>query len=1114
MVLGILFGAMIAEGQTCTTSTCTAASVSESAVLAALPASGNTNPTVVVNIPAGSATWTSALNYSVPAAVTNLTIQGATTVNCTGTAGQSTWACTATDSTVIIDGFTPNGQNHLIQITTGGTSTNFRITGITFKPIANAAKNDGLLVIGGNSHNVKIDHNHFDENGQNDSMSEMVGDTLGVADHNRFDLGNQSNVGNGFRDFASSDGIGNQAWANATNWGTTEFWYLESNVFNGGSPTDCYNGAKLVVRYNTIHNIFVMALHGTKNDAGAGRSCRATEIYHNYADGSPNSDAIVGQNGGPSLIWGNNLAAGFNRFNAPGAPRNFVGGDSGISPWSGNCGTTVRSAAGQGGTDAWDGNSSSSTGYPCLDGVGRGQGDLISIGSPAYPHQKLEPEYMWMNTLAAANEGAINDVSSQYNRDVYPDCGNAGSACSGSFNGTQGTGFGLHSGRPGTCTAGPGSTFGGSPTGSYGVGYWETDTNTFFVCDGSPANHWQAIYTPLAFPYTPGATVPTPTFSPAAGTYATAQNVSILDSQGTADVQITTNEGSNANASNGDTPSRNLYTNCATSCVAGVWQPVNSGIVSNGQLACTTAAQSSGVTNGCAARSVVSSTITGTGTHALDNGKGAGGNDSLAAITATYGGSTANPCSAQFSGLSAGWLGLNFPVPVSNSAAFYSLTTTPSNFDSSLLAPNKNTMTQALSDAIDHYLTVSCMDINNTSATGVHAEFDTNHTIANDDYFGFGKHFNFSSSKMFYCLQGCSGWKEMDLKEPDGTVHTTFSWPANHKIFIATVDHREPGCSPSSSSSCEFYDAACFQDVTAGTPQFCGNWIDSVTGNTPGGKPVNKAGFTPNEVNTQTQIDINAGSVTISQNVWRTFVGYNLNGVEVYYTNDGSTPTTSSRPYVLPVSVATSQTLKALATAPGFTNSTVGSAAYTITPVTTYTLTVTSPNATVLGTTNTSGTYASGTTLGAYTITPAAGYTITSITGTGSTATCTSSPCGSFTLGANSTLTIVTTQLQVATPTLTPGSGTYASAQTVTIATATSGSSLHYTTDGSTPTCSSTTYSTPISVSTSQTVNAIGCKASYLDSAVGTAVYVIGPAPTIQVQIAGNVKLSGNVRFQ
>jgi hypothetical protein len=87
----------------------------------------------------------------------------------------------------------------------------------------------------------------------------------------------------------------------------------------------------------------------------------------------------------------------------------------------------------------------------------------------------------------------------------------------------------------------------------------------------------------------------------------------------------------------------------------------------------------------------------------------------------------------------------------------------------------------------------------------------------------------------------------------------------------------------------------------------------------------------------------------------------------------------------------------------------------------------------------------------------------------------------------------------VATPSFSPGGGSYSSTQTVTISTATSLAVLCYTTDGSTPTesghlCSggtTSTYSTPISVATTQTVKAIGTKATYTDSAVGSATYTI-----------------------
>src|SRR4029078_10293410 len=62
---------------------------------------------------------------------------------------------------------------------------------------------------------------------------------------------------------------------------------------------------------------------------------------------------------------------------------------------------------------------------------------------------------------------------------------------------------------------------------------------------------------------------------------------------------------------------------------------------------------------------------------------------------------------------------------------------------------------------------------------------------------------------------------------------------------------------------------------------------------------------------------------------------------------------------------------------------------------------------------------------------------------------------------------------KVATPTFSPVAGTYTSAQSVTITSATSGASIYYTTDGTTPTAGSTLYSGPVSVAVSETLKAI-----------------------------------------
>lgn len=79
----------------------------------------------------------------------------------------------------------------------------------------------------------------------------------------------------------------------------------------------------------------------------------------------------------------------------------------------------------------------------------------------------------------------------------------------------------------------------------------------------------------------------------------------------------------------------------------------------------------------------------------------------------------------------------------------------------------------------------------------------------------------------------------------------------------------------------------------------------------------------------------------------------------------------------------------------------------------------------------------------------------------------------------------------VATPTFSPAEGSYSSTQSVTISCATTGATVYYTTDGSTPTTSSTEYSSAISVSTTTTIKAIATKSGMTTSAVASATYTI-----------------------
>jgi hypothetical protein len=514
-----------ASAQSCVSSTCNAASPAESDVIAALPSSSNTNATVVVNIPSGTGAWSSGFTYTIPSAITNLTIQGNTTVSCTGTPGASGYSCSAADNTVMQDNI--SGNSPLMTFNVGGSSTKFRVTGLTIQdassiPSGSSKYNGWIQILSGTSQGVRIDHNHFNSTTYSNNYDQIVAfrtfaPVAGVADHNIFQfVQGQYDFGVSiFGAVGDNYGNGDGTYANPTAWGSSTSFYVEQNYLTGGGViNDCGDGGAMVVRYNNFQNATVaIQTHGTKSPAGPGRGCRMIEAYHNYgASTISTQDALLGTKGTTALIWGNTLASGYYRLYHGGGDRESgdEGETSAPNGW-GYCGSSVNS---NGIGSSWDGNTSSGTGYPCLDGIGRGQ-DAQHLnganfpnrrnavtGTIAWSHQYLEPQYLWMNSIGPATEMLLGDASVD-NQDYYFDCGSANSSCSGGFTGATGTGYGTFAKRPSTCSAGPGGTYYTSPTGSYGVGYFATDTNSgngeLYVC--SSANTWTPIYQPYSYPH-------------------------------------------------------------------------------------------------------------------------------------------------------------------------------------------------------------------------------------------------------------------------------------------------------------------------------------------------------------------------------------------------------------------------------------------------------------------------------------------------------------------------------------------------------------------------------------------------------------------------------------
>lgn len=249
----------------------------------------------------------------------------------------------------------------------------------------------------------------------------------------------------------------------------------------------------------------------------------------------------------------------------------------------------------------------------------------------------------------------------------------------------------------------------------------------------------------------------------------------------------------------------------------------------------------------------------------------------------------------------------------------------------------------------------------------------------------------------------------------------------------------------------------------------------------------------------------------------------------IYYTTDGTTPTASSTQYTGPITLSSSQTIQAIATAPGYRNSSVQNEEY-ILPASLPAPVISVP----------SGTY---TTIQNITISDAAPYAQIYFTADGSlpqfyfTGSGTLPQANSFLytgpFAVSSSLTLnaesvaigyyvlhgiavkygpsvvsadasatYTINLPLATaPVFNLASGNYTTPQTLIITDTTPGAVIYYTTDGTAPTLMSKVYSGPISISTSATIQAMAVATGYKNSSVSSISFAFpaAAAPTFSV---------------
>lgn len=489
----LMLSALAAKATTFTASTC-----NQPDVLTALnSAASAVHDGDTVSIPAGSTCiWTASATV---AFTSSITIQGAGAVSAT-TGGAST---TGTDQTTIIDNVPTDTNHHLLQISQASNKS-LRITGLAMlQNGSSVTAGDGLIKIFSASTGIRVDHCHFfllnGSKGVHLASAEQ-----GVADHNYFDapsgaVTNDFMFENGANWNGSSDNNGDASWTDGNNFGTSKFFFVEDSRFNNGWVSDCHNGGRYVVRYNTALSNPGAANHGL--NPSRGRSCRAAEFYQNTFTATniaQQGSGIYHTNGGSSLVWGNTTTWYRNVLTtALQRTDNSIYNETAPPNGWGYCGTAF-------GPSAWDQNTNAS-GYACMDGPARGTGDLVvgsfpsvtnqTTGTVAWPHQVRDPIYIFANTYNPAGfspEGILSEQSGMLTDNVdYYEQFDASYGEPGSFNGTAGVNQ-SSSAPSGTCSAGPG---GNTP----GVGWWGTTNNTLYVCN--PTNTWTAYYTPYAYPH-------------------------------------------------------------------------------------------------------------------------------------------------------------------------------------------------------------------------------------------------------------------------------------------------------------------------------------------------------------------------------------------------------------------------------------------------------------------------------------------------------------------------------------------------------------------------------------------------------------------------------------
>ncbi len=576
--------------------------------------------------------------------------------------------------------------------------------------------------------------------------------------------------------------------------------------------------------------------------------------------------------------------------------------------------------------------------------------------------------------------------------------------------------------------------------------------------------------------YVINATVATPTFSPAAGSYGPAQTVTISDTTAGSSIYYTTN---------GSTP---------TTASSLYGSPIT---VSATETVKALAAES-GYNNSAVASAAY--TINGTvATPAFSPAPGSYGPAQSVTISDATSGSTiyyttngTTPTTASSTYSSAITVSATETLEAIAAKANY----TTSAVESGVYTINGAVATPTFSPAAGTYSSAQTVTISDT-LSGSTIYYTTNGTTPTTASSTYSSAITVSATETLEALAVKAGYSNSAVASAVYTISGTVATPAfspaagtyNSAQTVTITDatsgasiyYTTNGSTPTTSST--LYSSAITVSATETVKALAAKsgYTNSAVASAVYTLTVATPGFSPA-----------AGTYNSAQTVT---LSSSTPSASIYYTTNGSTPTTVSALYSSAITVSATETIKALGAKTGYTNSAVGSAAYTLVvatpafspaagsygPAQTVTISDSTSGATIYYTTNgTTPTTASTTYSSAVTVSVTETLEALAVK-TGYT----NSAVGSAAYTINGA---------VATPTFSPAAGSYGPAQTVTISDSTSGSTIYYTTNGTTPTTASATYSSAVTVSATETLEALAVKANYSNSAVASAAYTINGA--------------------